>query len=151
MVFLDRQMMFILFTLLMICQCPGLPPNHAPDGESTSWGNNNIVVPDCGVRKIVEGTVCSLDEGSPVGGALVEVYLDESAEGRKWEYSEKRVAVCKTKSNGRFKFDSLPVGKYEVRCSLNGYQTVSFAHVTIVSGKKPLNKEQFRVFLYACD
>ena len=150
-VFLNRYLTMIIFlTILMMCQCAELPQSQTLDNETTRWGNNNIVVLDSGARKTIEGMVCYI-EGAPVEGALTEVYLDESVEGRKWEYSSKRIAVCKTKSNGRFKFDSLPVGKYEVRCSLNGYQTVSFVHVTIVSDEKSLNTEQLNVFMYVCD
>lgn len=80
--------------------------------------------------------------GKLLQDALVEVYkLERLKFGREWDYPTERVAACMTGENGKFCFDNLPPGLYEVRFSKEDYKTLSYEGINIRAKGKKKNKE----------
>ena len=120
-----------IFTFVFFLGQSGWAESQIHKAESTHWGNCNIVAKDKGSRHAIAGDVVDMD-GIPVEGAFVEVFADETPKGKDWQYPTKRVATCKTDSKGRFEFVAVPPGMYELRCSLENFQTYSLMSILIV-------------------
>src|ERR1051326_1430459 len=99
-------------------------------GETTRWGGNEtILIKPRGTFEFVGGKVLMGDE--PMDDALVEVFdkpdyllCDWTAEdGNPNKCSndppadQRRIAACVTGKDGKFCFDNIPSGKYELRVS----------------------------------
>ena len=92
--------------------------------ETTCWGwvMGNIPVEGGKVKKIAGRVVTPNEE--PVEGSLIEVFENSDQEIEK----RKRVAACRTGSNGEFSFKGLRPGKYELRgsnCNIPGFSAGS--------------------------
>ncbi len=91
--------------------------------ETTHWiGNLQIV--DIEKKPLQNlGGIVKQPDGKPLKGALVEVFtkpeylLIKKPIDKRGKPNQVRVAVCKTKENGKFSFAGLPAGKYELRSS----------------------------------
>ena len=116
------------------CKC-----RHPEKGDSTRPGGNEFVVHiEKDLYRTLEGTVVAMGDRRPVEGALVEVFDHAEyllGENPLAEHSEqKRVAACRTSTDGKFCFRELPPGKYELRSSLGSGWNVT--HIYVVVAKK---------------
>ena len=104
--------------------------------ETTYEGHGFILVdPDERVVKTFRGTVIYPEhiypKQEPVPETLVEVFDHPEAipktpsEAKQAQEVRRRVAACKTGENGKFCFDNLPFGKYELRYSKSGFEPTS--------------------------
>ena len=96
--------------------------DRAGIGETTHWGNSEVIVKENKIFKSIRGIVQRPD-GMPMSDALVEVYdrpeglLLDWRERKKRDKRQRRMTACKTSGDGRFSFAALPAGKYELRVS----------------------------------
>lgn len=77
----------------------------------------------------IRGTVRDADTGLPLLGAAVSVHPAETG--------------TMTDSQGTFRFDNLPVGRYQLTVSFMGYGTVLVSELLLESGKE--NVQQVRL------
>lgn len=112
------------------CACEKVQPS-----ETTHWGGNMRIemVEDRPLRDL-HGVV-QLGE-KPIG-ALVEVFANPDKASSTQEDSLRRMAACRTKSDGAFCFPKLAPGRYQLRCSVDTGIDVTFVNVLIdpVKGK----------------
>jgi hypothetical protein len=120
------------------CKC------HKPEkGDTTRWGGNQavVVVPDKPFRKI-EGIVELGEEA--LEGALVEVFdkPDYLVNNRPWanKPEQKLLKSCVTSLDGKFCFQGLAAGKYEIRISKA--QGINVTHVYAVVDYKAMQKDE---------
>jgi hypothetical protein len=114
------------------------PCNPASETDKTEWGwMSSLNIEDaCG--SIIKGVVNNIAH-KPMPDVLVEIY-DHPEIIAKVSYHDRvrsttlqhRVAACRTDDRGRFCFDKLPPGKYEMRCSKAGYNAECFITLEIV-------------------
>jgi hypothetical protein len=90
--------------------------------------------------------------GEPLDGILVEVFdnpealLEVGADLMSLERKQKRVAACKTGNDGRFSFDFIPPGKYEVRYSAQGFETKP-VFITLKPFSKRASRKKLKVMM----
>ena len=108
------------------CKC-----RRVPESETTYQGQAHIVVSDERIVNKFRGIVSFNDEPAPE--ALIEVFDDPevvllkySPEIEKRRKNQRRIVACKTVEGGKFCFDDLPSGKYELRVSKSGFSPVSY-------------------------
>jgi protocatechuate 3,4-dioxygenase beta subunit len=120
--------------------------------ETTHWvGNLQIVNIKKKPLQNLSGIVKQPD-GKPLKGALVEVFtkpeylLVETPVDKRGAPNQVRIAVCKTKENGRFSFTNLPAGKYELRSSSSDSATGwNVTQIYVILNPKNRKKEQIVV------
>jgi protocatechuate 3,4-dioxygenase beta subunit len=129
--------LFILLFLTTVwpqCKC-GLPQS----GETTHYGGNELTATELrGTYTSLHGVVKQI-YGQPLSGVLVEVFDHPEWIQQKLSKSEirqRRVAVCKTRRNGKFCFDKIPSGHYELRLSKNKAWNVLHFYV-VINPKSP--------------
>jgi hypothetical protein len=89
-------------------------------GETTHWGNSDVIVQEDKIFKSIRGVVQRPD-GSPMPDTLVEIYnrpeglLLDWRERKERDSRQHRIAACKTGDDGNFCFVNIPPGKYELR------------------------------------
>jgi len=114
--------------------------------ETTHWvGNLQIVNVEKKSFRQLRGTVIT-PNGEPLENALVEVFtnpeylLIEKPTDKRGTSEQRRVAACRTKTDGKFSFPDLPVGKYELRSSsedsATGWNVTQIYVVVKPKGKK---------------
>ena len=97
------------------CPCVAPEPN-----ETTHQGGNEVItVIEKKTYKSVRGVVRNVN-GEPMEGVLVELF-DKPEWIRKDHSSspedQNRIAACKTGPDGKFCFENIPAGEYELRGS----------------------------------
>jgi hypothetical protein len=105
------------------CQCKNdLTLPHGWDGHMTN------VLFERALLKSLEGIVTDRT-GVALEGALVQVFDRPEAsphnEGRRTSTEQNRVAACLAGAGGKFCFDKIPAGKYEVRIHAQGFNPSS--------------------------
>ena len=133
-------MRVLIFTSLLVCcfvatsrhdDCSCRKPGK---GETTHSGpNENIVSIDRDTYKSVTGSVHA-PNGVEVDGALVEVFdKPEWMLGRRKSSppKQRRIAACKTGDDGKFCFEDLPAGEYELVASKDGGWNPSHVYIKI--------------------
>ena len=105
------------------CQCKNDPT--LPRG----WGGHMTnVLSERATLKGLEGVITDRT-GAALGGALVEVFDRPEAsphhDGRRAGVEQRRVAACLAGAGGKFRFDHIPPGKYEVRIHAKGFNPTS--------------------------
>jgi hypothetical protein len=105
-------------------------------GDSTRWGGNEaiVTVEERSYRQL-RGKI-ELPDGRPLQNTLVEIfdkpeYLLSSVANSENHPEQKRLAVCRTGSDGRFCFRNLRSGIYELRSSLDKDWDVTHLHVSV--------------------
>jgi hypothetical protein len=135
---------FILFIIMTFCgfahkeqDCKCIP---AKTDETTYWGGNELIAyKEEANLKSLSGTVL-LPPGEPMQGALVEVFsppgdmLSQVHPPPKKE--PRRVAACKTDAKGRFCFQKIAIGTYELRISKDEYGAWNPTHILITINPK---------------
>ncbi|HEX6187839.1 MAG TPA: carboxypeptidase-like regulatory domain-containing protein [Pyrinomonadaceae bacterium] len=90
--------------------------------EATYWSSGEVTMNDDKVYKTVHGVI-QYPDGKPMPDALVEIYNKPENVLRSWKglkqkpIRQKRIAACKTGTDGKFCFTNIPSGKYELRTS----------------------------------
>ena len=84
-------------------------------GETTKTGWQHIILPERPPVSLLQGRVVD-PNGEPLADAFVELFNQG-----------KRVAGCKVGADGRFCFPAISSGKFELRVSQSGFDTVSMA------------------------
>lgn len=120
-----QQFLVLLLVLVVsnqtaIADCRCAPPDNR---ETTHWTGNQaelFVFIEKGTYRELKGKVLTSTDGAPFAGVLVEVfdnpdYLLPNHFFRRGK--QVRVAACRTGSDGKFCFASLPSGRYELRLS----------------------------------
>jgi protocatechuate 3,4-dioxygenase beta subunit len=119
---------------------PGSCKCTAPErGETTHRGGNEIVTfRERKTYKSVRGVVRDVN-GEPVAGVLVEVFdhpewiaLDYPAS----RVEQRRIAACKTGTDGSFCFVNIPSGRYELRASKDAAWNPSHVYVVVNRGSR---------------
>ena len=110
-------------TRLSGCQCKNdLTLPHSWGGHMTN------VLSERALLKSLEGVVTDRT-GAALEGALVQVFDRPEASphnnGRRAGVEQQRVAACLAGADGRFCFDKIPSGKYEVRIHAKGFNPTS--------------------------
>ena len=104
---------FLSNFLVKGCSC--LPP--APNETTHQGGNELISFIKDKTFKGVQGVVRD-ENGEPLEGVLVELF-DKPDWIRRQDWSslgdQRRIAACKTGSDGRFCFENISAGEYELR------------------------------------
>jgi hypothetical protein len=131
------------------CKCHKPEPN-----ESTHWvGNQYIIIRKPGAYKAMRGVIVTPNGGS-LEDALVEVFtrpeylLASSGVNSHGRDRQRRVAACKTGTDGKFCFLGLPPGKYELRASSDDTRTgwnVSHVYVVLNPHSRRSQREEIRV------
>jgi hypothetical protein len=125
--------------LLLILISPVVAPSSgkgckcaSATGETTRWGGNEIiVVKPGGTYGFISGKVRMMIAEEPMEDALVEVFdkpdyllcdwTPEAGNPNKCSTDppadQRRIAACVTGKDGKFCFDNIPSGKYELRVS----------------------------------
>ena len=108
------------------CQC-----KKVPDDVTTHQGHESVLLADEEKVSVLRGEVVDPSEAS-LPETLVEVFGDPDVlllpnnpdiESRKEK--RRRVAACRTGEDGKFCFSDLRGGRYELRFSREGFNTVS--------------------------
>lgn len=108
------------------CEC-----NIVQNSETTYWGHtiggiNKKIIP---FQSKIVGCV-KYNVGEPADDALIEVYTHPEIMNnltiRIDNITQKRIAACKTNKDGSFCIKNIPNGKYELRCSRDGYEVTSY-------------------------
>jgi hypothetical protein len=92
--------------------------------DTTLLGHMPYTVRTNGEFRVVQGTVVD-PVGEPVEGALVEVF--DHPEQSSWyglveeDGPQHRVAACRTGPSGRYRFDGVPAGHYDLRVGASGF------------------------------
>ena len=113
------------------CRC-----RPASAEETTSLGQQNVIVKNEGVVQSLQGSVVVASQ-RPLEGVLVEVY--DKPEGLLMDWKEReirkpgqrRVAACVTGADGKFCFSKIPPGKYELRCSKSAEWNATSVYVVV--------------------
>lgn len=133
----------LIIVVLLLSGNPASPQNcgcaNVPDTEKThsAYSHGHIVYSKARTVRSFDGVVIfpkgMRPEGESIPETLVEVFTDgevlvmgNSPEAMMRREKQKRVAACKTGDDGKFCFDDLPSGKYELRCSKVGFEPVSY-------------------------
>ena len=135
---------FLILVLL------SLPPGHsakrctcrpAPTQEQTRWGNDNITLSTVTRVRMLRGAV-TIAGDDPMANGLVEILNDPdvillpySPAREERRRNQRRIAACFTDGQGRFCLAKLPPGRYELRCSATGFQTVSQTIKVVRNGR----------------
>ena len=114
------------------CKCKVADPK-----ETTIWGGNQyVVLINEKPYRSIHGMVKLGADEEPTEKALVEIFtnpehlLDESFRPENGE-NQKRVRACITGADGKFCFDHLPAGKYELRVSISRGWDVTSEYVVV--------------------
>ena len=135
-------LILLLFSLLPANHhARGCPCRPAPPREQTRWGNDNVTLSAATRVSVLRGAVADIND-QPMPEALVELSTDPgvsllpySPEREARRSRQRRIAACFTDSAGRFCFARLPAGRYELRCSARGFQTVSQTIIVAAKGR----------------
>ena len=102
------------------CSCKKLP-----DDAKTKTGWMQIQVAEEKPVKTIQGKVVDGNEDVLVG-SFVEVFkIEETDSDTEDDSPQKRLAGCEIGEEGKFCFTKLPAGKYEVRVSQTGFDTLT--------------------------
>ena len=118
---------------------------QAPPGETTHWSNGEVIMNDNKIYQRLNGVI-TYPNGSPASGALLEIYDNPENLVRLWKRPEskpirqRRIATCKTGTDGRFCFVNVPPGKYELRGSKSAELCCAFIPVRTYVILDPRNK-----------
>jgi hypothetical protein len=140
----------LIFSWSVVCpaQCR---QNSDPIGETTHQGGNELIVHvDPSIYKKIEGVVEDIN-GKPLGGVLVEIFDNPEWIRQRLIRSpveQRRLAVAKTKRNGKFRFDNLPSGSYELRLSRSAAWNVSHIFITVNPANRDSKKMGIKVIMY---
>ena len=123
--------------------------------ESTRDGANEwVVYQEPVIHKRVEGVVVE-PAGVPQQDALVEIFDQPDYLMCEWRANnpngcspnppanQRRLGVCKTAKDGKFCFDNIPTGKYELRISKDRSWTIT--HVYLVIDPNDSNSSKSRI------
>ena len=145
MTFVNSFVANVLLLLTTLC-CSALAADKTAclpvtSEEHTHWtGNEEIILREDRPHRAMRGVVVIFPgRDHPLKGALVEVFtrpeylmeltrtahpspVDGRIDSRGREYQQ-RVAACRTTANGRFAFDGVPDGTYELRVSSDDTDT----------------------------
>ena len=117
--FLITLTLLVLLSNFLVKDCSCLPP--APNETTHQGGNELVSFIENKTYKAVHGVVRG-ENGEPLKGVLVELF-DKPDWIRKQDWSrpgdERRIAACKTGSDGRFCFENISAGQYELRGSID--------------------------------
>lgn len=124
-----KMLMLVLGILGSATGLYGFPQcTSAPETLHTSWGHIPVVIKTEKPVKTVRGIVVVFPtEDRPVDGVLVEIFDHAEqvhAVPGPQRRGQRRLAACVAGKDGRFSFD-LPPGKYELRCSKEGWNPTS--------------------------
>jgi protocatechuate 3,4-dioxygenase beta subunit len=92
--------------------------------DNTIGGHMPYSVRTKGSVQIVQGTVVDAT-GKPIEGALVELF--DHPEQSSWyllverDGVQQRIAACWTGASGRYRFDNVPAGHYDLRAGAEGF------------------------------
>jgi hypothetical protein len=119
------------------CGCVKAQPD-----EMTQWGNELITIVERKPYKQIRGIVLDPSDAK-VQDALIEVFthpehlLPDYPEKEKAKVKQRRLAACKTTTDGKFCFPNLPAGKYELRVSKDsGWKAICFYLVIAPHNRK---------------
>ncbi|HEX8174153.1 MAG TPA: carboxypeptidase-like regulatory domain-containing protein [Pyrinomonadaceae bacterium] len=125
---------FLLLILVCVPALPQCKPGAPANGETTRGGSSELIAYKLReTYSALRGKVINI-HGQPKGGMLVEVFdrpewieqgLIESP------VQQKRVAVYKTKRDGKFCFEGIPPGHYELRISMDRSWNIVHLYVVI--------------------
>lgn len=104
---------------------PGVPAPR-PQGPSAGPIRDNAPVPT-GTSKVL-GRVVSADSGAPLRRAQVQIYAME----------QRLMKSAVTDTEGRYAFEGLPAGRYQINVSRNGYVMLYFGQQRPFEPGKPL-------------
>jgi protocatechuate 3,4-dioxygenase beta subunit len=128
------------------CQCVS-----AKAGETTREGaNQRHKFKEDKTYKYVHGVVLA-DDLKPMEDVLIEIFDKPEwilQEDPKSPYEQRRVAVCKTNAYGRFCFENLPAGEYELRASKDAQWNISHVYVTVDPRSRKGSTAAIEVELY---
>ncbi len=131
----------ILLLLLMMGEQAAFCGCKDATGIGTFWGHDNMVAASNTSCAVINGEIQDC-YGDPLPEVLVEIFkLEEFKSGLEWKYPTERVTACLTDESGRYYFDDLPPGMYEVRFSKEEFKTLSYAGIKVKVGKSPKKKE----------
>jgi hypothetical protein len=105
---------------------PG-PPVPRPQAPAAGPVRDNAPTPT-GTAKIL-GRVVSADTGNPLRRAQVQIFATE----------QRLMKSAITDAEGRYAFDGLPAGRYQINVSRNGYVNLSFGQQRAFEPGKPLS------------
>ena len=147
-----RLLTSLLFIVLAFAAAPAQCKCAQPvSGESTHEGGNELIT------RVLPGTLTSIRgvakdiNGKAISGALVEVFDRPEWIRRghiKSQVEQRRVTACKTRRDGKFCFDGLPPGEYELRLSLNKSWNVIHILVVLDPRRPDSTKAGVRVMMY---
>jgi hypothetical protein len=134
------------------CQCTLAKPE-----ETTRWGGNRLIAYEpVKIYKSIRGEVVDIHDVK-LWDVLVEVFdrpeyllcQHESPDPSNctWEPpdDQRRIAACVTGKDGKFCFENIPPGKYELRVSRGVEWNVARIHVEVTDHKSKGTKEDMVV------
>ena len=90
-------------------------------------------------------------DDEPLSDVLVEIFdkpdhlLASYPQNEKLKREQRRIAACKTGADGRFCFQNIPKGKYEIRASVDSGWNVTHVWVLIDPHGRQAKKEDLRL------
>jgi hypothetical protein len=114
-----------------ICNCPLVNKD-----ETTHWGGNMAFVYVESKAYRSPAGVAMLDD-EPLSDVLVEIFdkpdrlLASYPQNEKLKRGQRRISACKTGADGRFCFENIPKGKYEIRASIDSGWNVTHVWILI--------------------
>ncbi|HJZ67994.1 MAG TPA: hypothetical protein VKF81_07730 [Blastocatellia bacterium] len=116
---------------LETCKCTPSGPD-----ETTHWGGNQVIVfKESKVYRSLRGTVQIVDK--PLSNVLVEIFdhpdhlLLDYPKNEEEKAKQHRIAACKTGDDGKFCFENVPKGKYEIRTSIDAGWNVTYVWLQV--------------------
>ena len=117
------------------CQC-----RKVEDKETTVWNEKreDVRIVNEEITQLLRGMV-RLPDDKPMSDVLVEVFA-------KSDEQPVRVAACRTGGNGRYCFNKVLAGDYELRFSKVGFKTLCWV-VIVAPEDKTKSEEVFPVWM----
>ena len=145
----------ILLTLVLSCLVGSQPQRNcscaAPDpDETTHRGGNEIVTfVESTVYQSIHGIARDVND-EPLEGVLVEIFdRPEWILGNLTVSSSEqhRIAVCKTAADGRFCFENIPPGEYELRGSIGTAWNPSHIYIKVNPNDRRSSRAGIRLLM----
>lgn len=125
----------LIASSLVASPCPSNCGCNAPEpGETTHQGGNEVVTfIERRAYRFIHGVVRDAN-GEPVPDVLVEVFdhpewIRQGHPASRVE--QRRITACKTGADGRFCFENIPAGRYELRGSKDAAWNPSHVYIIV--------------------